>query len=150
MTTTNLRKGLLLFLGVLSMGLAIVGIFLPLLPTTPFLLLAAACFVRSSDRLHRWLITHRWFGPYIKNYRDHGAITRRAKVVTLLLLWGTLGYAAVGVVSGLPVRVLLLLIGVGVTLHVLRLKTLTQEMLSERSATEGSDEETSQDTPLNS
>ena len=150
MTTTNLRKGLLLFLGVLSMGLAIVGIFLPLLPTTPFLLLAAACFVRSSDRLHRWLITHRWFGPYIKNYRDHRAITRRAKVVTLLLLWGTLGYAAVGVVSGLPVRVLLLLIGVGVTLHVLRLKTLTQEMLSERSATEGSDEETSQDTPLNS
>ena len=144
MTTARLRKGLLISLGVLSVGLAMVGVFLPLLPTTPFLLLAAACFIRSSDRLYRWLITHRWLGPYIKNYREHRAITRRAKVVTLLLLWSTLGYTAVGVVSALAVRVLLLGIGVGVTLHVLRLKTLTPDMLSETRAMEGSERATDQ------
>ncbi len=131
MVKSPLRKGLLIFVGVLSVGLATAGIFLPLLPTTPFLLLAAACFIRSSDRLYRWLITHKWLGPYIKNYREHKAITRRAKVVMLLLLWGTLGYTALGVISALAARVLLLLIGVGVTLHVLSLKTITPEMLSE-------------------
>ncbi len=139
-----LRKGLLVSVGVLSVGLAAAGIFLPLLPTTPFLLLAAACFIQSSDRLYRWLITHKWFGPYIKNYREHKAITNRAKVVILLLLWGTLGYTAIGVISALAVRVLLLLIGVGVTLHMLSLKTLTPDMLSEKRRTEDVEEETSQ------
>lgn len=131
----RLQKGFLIFVGVLSVGLATAGIFLPLLPTTPFLLLAAACFIRSSGRLYGWLITHKWFGPYIRNYREHKAITKRAKVVVLLLLWGTLGYTTIGVVSALPLRLLLLLIGVGVTLHVLSLKTLTPEMLSDHGQT---------------
>ena len=138
-----LRRMLLIIVGVLSVSLAIGGVFLPLLPTTPFLLLAAACFMRSSDRLHRWLITHIWFGPYITNYQEHKAITRRAKVVTLLLLWGTLGYSAIWVIDSLPVRALLLLIGVGVTLHMLRLQTVTPEMLSGRSETGGVEQETS-------
>ena len=149
MVNPPLRKGLLISVGVLSVGLATAGIFLPLLPTTPFLLLAAACFIRSSNRLYRWLITHKWFGPYIKNYREHKAITKRAKVVILLLLWGTLGYTAIGVISALAARVLLLLIGVGVTLHVLSLKTLTPEMLSEKRRTEGVEGETSQGTVHN-
>jgi uncharacterized membrane protein YbaN (DUF454 family) len=125
-----LRKALLMAVGILSVGLAITGLFLPLVPTTPFLLLAAACFVRSSDRLYRWLVTHKWFGPYIRNYREHKAITLRAKVVTLLLLWGTVGYSTVLVTDSLFVRVTLLLIALGVTLHMLRLKTVTPDMLS--------------------
>ena len=137
MVKRSLRKGLFISAGVLLVGLATAGIFLPLLPTTPFLLLAAACFIRSSDRLYRWLVTHKWFGPYIRNYREHKAITRRAKVVILLLLWGTLGYTAIGVISVLVVRVLLVLVGVGVTRHVLSLKTLTSEMLSEKCGTKG-------------
>jgi len=124
MVSQSLRKGLLISAGILSVGLATAGIFLPLLPTTPFLLLAAACFVRSSDRLYRWLINHKWFGHYIKNYREHKAITRRAKIVILLMLWGTLGYTAILVITSLTVRVLLLLVGLGVTLHILSLKTL--------------------------
>ena len=112
------------------MVVAIVGIIIPLLPTTPFLLLAAACFIRSSDSLYGWLISHRWLGPYIKNYRDHKAVTRRTKIFTILLLWGTLGFAAIWVTSVLAVRVLLLIVGVGVTVHVLSLKTLTPEMMS--------------------
>ncbi len=121
---------MLVFIGVLSVVLAIVGIIIPLLPTTPFLLLAAACFIRSSDRLYRWLVSHRWLGPYIKNYREHKAVTRRTKIYTLLLLWGTLGFAATWVTSAFAIRVLLLIVGVGVTVHVLSLKTLTPEMLS--------------------
>ena len=132
----SLRKWLLISAGVLSVVLATVGVFLPLLPTTPFLLLAAACFMRSSDRLYGWLTTHKWFGPYIRNYREHKAITRRTKVVVLLLLWGTLGYTTLGVINALAVRALLLVIGVGVTVHVLSLKTLTQEMLTTESLSE--------------
>ena len=142
MAKSPLYKGLLIVIGVLSVGLAAAGICLPLLPTTPFMLLAAACFIRSSDKLYRWLITHRLFGAYIKNYREHRAITRRVKVVTLLLLWGTLGYTAIGVISALTVRVILLLIGVGVTIHVLSLKTLTPEMLSDKGRKDGVEKET--------
>ena len=127
MVKLPLRKGLFIFVGVLSVGLATAGIFLPLLPTTPFMLLAAACFFRSSDRLYRWVITHKWFGLYIKNYREHKAISKHAKVVILLLLWGTLGYTTIGVISALAVRGLLLIIGVGVTLHVLNFKCAPSE-----------------------
>jgi uncharacterized membrane protein YbaN (DUF454 family) len=137
-----LRKGLLILGGVLSVGLAVAGIFLPVLPTTPFLLLAAACFMRSSDRLYRWLTAHRWLGPYIRNYQEHRAITRRSKVVGLLLLWATLGYSIIWVVSGLALRVLLLLIGAGVTGHLLCMRTLTPEMLAEGSRAEGVEGET--------
>ena len=131
MKTSNpsLRKWLLISAGVLSVVLATVGVFLPLLPTTPFLLLAAACFMRSSDGLYEWLTTHKWFGPYIRNYREHRAITKRTKTVVLVLMWTTLVYGIVWVTSLLIVRVLLLVIGVGVTIHLLRLKTLTQDML---------------------
>jgi hypothetical protein len=123
------RRGLLIFIGLLSLALAIVGIFVPLLPTTPFLLLAAACFMRSSQRLYTWLITNRWLGPYIRNYREHRAITLRAKLVTLALLWGTIGYTAFGVLSSWAIRGVLLWVALGVTVHVLSLKTLTQDMV---------------------
>jgi len=132
MVKLTLRKGLLIFSGILLVVLATVGIFLPLLPTTPLLLLAAACFIRSSDRLYQWLITHKWFGSFIKNYREQKATTKHAKVVILLLLWGSLGYTIIAVLSDLTVRILLLLIGMGVTLHVLSLKILTPEMLSDK------------------
>ena len=115
--------------GCLSFGLGVVGIFLPLLPTTPFLLLAAACFIRSSDALYQWLINHRWFGSYIRNYRDHKAVSLNTKVITLVLLWAAIGYSAFAVMNSTWIRLLLLFIAAGVTLHVLSLKTLTPEML---------------------
>lgn len=119
----RLRRWLLIGLGAIALGLGILGIFVPLLPTTPFLLLAAAAFVRSSEKLHDWLLNHRWFGTYIRNYREHRAITLRAKVLTLTMLWSTIGYAIIAVVEQWWVRGLLLLIAAGVTLHITRLKT---------------------------
>ncbi len=130
MAKKPLSRKFLIFVGVLSVGLGTAGIFLPLLPTTPFLLLAAACFSRSSDKLYQWLIGHKWFGRYIKNYREHKAIPMPSKIVILMLLWGTLGFTTIWIISALAVRVLLLIIGVGVTMHVLSLKTLTREMVS--------------------
>ena len=66
--------------GILALALGAIGVVLPLLPTVPFLLLAAACFAKSSDRLHHWLLNHRTFGPPIEAWRESGAISRRAKV----------------------------------------------------------------------
>jgi uncharacterized membrane protein YbaN (DUF454 family) len=119
-----LKNGLLVAAGVASVAVGAVGIFLPLLPTTPFLLLAAACFVRSSERRYQWLVSHRILGPYIRNYREHGAVTRHAKVVTLGLLWGTMSLTAFVFIHSLVIRVILLVVAVGVTIHILRMKTV--------------------------
>jgi len=141
MIKPRVRKWLLIAAGVLALGLGTAGIFLPLLPTTPFLLVAAACFIRSSDKLYRWLITHRWFGSYIRNYREHKAITKQSKVVTLVLLWGTIGYTGFAVVSSWVLRIVLLIVAVGVTIHILSLRTLTKEMTMGAASTDDVDEE---------
>ena len=120
----TLRKWFLVSVGILSVTLGTVGIVVPLLPTTPLLLLAAACFVRSSDRLYGWLIGHRLFGSYIQNYREHRAVTWQTKVFTLVLLWITIGYSALAVLSSWVIRAILLVIALAVTAHVLSLKTL--------------------------
>lgn len=117
-------KGLLFAGGMAFTGLAVLGIFLPLLPTTPFLLLAAACFVRSSSRLYKWLILHPWFGAYIQNYREHHAIPLRAKIFTLSLLWVTILASSILVARELWLKLFLIVIAVGVTIHLLKLKTL--------------------------
>jgi hypothetical protein len=125
----SLRKWLLIAAGFITLGLGIIGVFVPLLPTTPFLLLAAASFFRSSDRLYTWLIHHKWFGATIRHYREYRAITLRAKVLTLLLLWSVIGYTALGIVATWWVRALLGVIAVGVTIHILHLKRLNRETL---------------------
>ena len=116
--TTRLMKALLIACGTLCVGLGVVGIFLPLMPTTVFLLLAAACYARSSERFHRRLVEHPWLGPYIR--QRHG-MTVRQKAVTLVVLWLTLAATMIWTAEALWLRVLLILIGLGVTLHVARL-----------------------------
>jgi uncharacterized membrane protein YbaN (DUF454 family) len=120
----SIQRWLLIIIGLIAVGVATVGIFVPLLPTTPFYLLAAACFFRSSDRLYRWLIGNKWCGPYIRNYREHRAIPRHAKIIALILLWGTIGHAVLAVLGHLWLRILLVAIAAGVTVYLLRLKTL--------------------------
>ena len=112
-------------IGVLAVLLGIIGIFLPLLPTTPFLLLAAACFARSNERMHRWLLSHGVFGEYLRNYEAGRGIPARAKALALVMMWSSLGYAIWRYDHGL-LRVLLLAVGTGVSIYLLRLPTFVR------------------------
>lgn len=123
----NLRRWLLITTGTIFVGLGALGVFLPLLPTTPFLLLAAALYIRSSKRLYNWLITNKGFGTYIKNYREGKGITLTTKIVSIALLWITIGYSVLFVVNILIFQILLILIAVGVTIHLVLVKTLKKE-----------------------
>jgi hypothetical protein len=119
-------KALLVVCGTLSVALGVIGIFLPLLPTTVFLLLAAACYARSSDRFYRWLVTHRWLGAYIRNHYEGRGMPRRDKAVTLVALWAGMGATMFWTVEALWLHLLLLAIALGVTLHVVRLPGFEQ------------------------
>ncbi len=121
--TRRLGRMLLTSAGTLCVALGVAGMFLPLLPTTPFLLLAATCYARSSPRFYRWLMTNRWCGEYIRNYREGRGLPLQQKILTLALLWITIGATTVFVVPLWWVRVLLLAIASGVTFHLLRIKT---------------------------
>ena len=115
---------LFVLLGSVSLVLAVVGIFLPLLPTTPLLLLAAALYLRSSPRLYEWLLNHKYLGPYIRNFREHRAIPLRAKIVSVALIWITLLYCALWVVPLIWIKILLVGLAVALTIHILSFKTL--------------------------
>ena len=117
-------KTLYIVLGSISLALGILGIFLPLLPTTPFLLLTAALYFKGSPRLYNWLLNHRHFGPYIRNFRENKAIPLRAKIISLVLMWGTMLYCIFFLIPFIWVKILLGLIAAGVTYHILSFKTL--------------------------
>ncbi len=122
-----IQRFLLIMAGTLSLGLGILGIPLPLLPTTPFLLLSAYLYARSSERFYYWLINHRYFGRHIRNYRDHGGTTARVKAVAISMLWVTISISAIFAVTQLWVRLLLLAIAIGVTIHIASLRTLSKK-----------------------
>ncbi|MFA6440662.1 MAG: YbaN family protein [Bacteriovoracaceae bacterium] len=112
----------LLFAGTVFVGIGILGIFLPLLPTTVFFLIAAWCYARSSHRLYDWLHHNKYFGKYIKNYRQGNGITRSAKISTIVILWGGILYS-IFVTQSLIIRLILAAIAIGVTIHIVVLPT---------------------------
>jgi uncharacterized membrane protein YbaN (DUF454 family) len=112
--------------GTLFVGLGVLGIFIPVLPTTPFLLLAAICYARSSQRFYHWLLNNRWFGSYIRNYLQKRGVPLKVKVVTLALLWLAIGCSAAFAVQVFAARLILILIAIGVSIHVLSLRTLKE------------------------
>ncbi len=115
--------------GFITLALGTLGIVIPLLPTTPFLLLAAYFFLKSSEKLYTWLTSHTIFGTYILCYQKYRAISRKSKMFTLVLLWCVIGSSIIFVLEILWLRLLLLAIAVGVTVHVGSLKPLTREMV---------------------
>jgi uncharacterized protein len=116
-------RWMLIGAGMICVGLGALGIVLPGLPTTPFLLVAVYCFARSSEHFHSWLVHHRWFGSYVRNFEEGRGMTRRAKAGTLLIMWLTIGTTIIFLV---PVRwgqVGMFLTAVAVTTYLLRLPT---------------------------
>lgn len=113
----------LLAVGLVSLVLGVIGTVVPLIPTTPLLLLAAFCFARSSERFHRWLLSNRVFGETIRNYRDGLGLPLRQKVVTLAILWTTVISTSAFAIPLWPVRLLLVAIATGVTAYLLSLPT---------------------------
>ena len=121
---TNPRRILLIACGTLSVFLGVIGILVPILPTTPFLLLAAFFYARSSPRFLHVLLSNRWLGAYISNYRDGRGIPLRMKAITIAGLWATIGLTIIKAVASPWGRLALLAIAVAVTIHLLKIKTL--------------------------
>jgi uncharacterized protein len=112
-------KIVLNLIGCVAVALGVLGIFLPLLPTTPFLLLASACFARGSSRLHNWLQTNRVFGKYLRDYENGKGIPLRGKVWILVFMWGSMSYS-IWRTDMLYVRILIILVGCCVTIYLTR------------------------------
>lgn len=124
----TLKKYLLLFAGSLFLIIGVIGIFLPILPTTPLFLLSAYCYLRSSKRLYNWLIHHRVFGIYIYNYLTYKAVPQKTKIQAIIFLWITISISII-FLSNMYIRILLFIIASAVSIHILSLKTLRLEDL---------------------
>lgn len=109
--------------GTISVGLGVVGIIVPVLPTTPFMLLGAACYMRGSRQLYERLLCNRWLGSYIRNYMEGRGISLKMKIWTLVLLWAVMISTAVLATGSLTVRIILGVILVGVSIYILSRKT---------------------------
>ncbi|ROL55965.1 DUF454 domain-containing protein [Bacteroidetes/Chlorobi group bacterium Naka2016] len=119
------KKWLFVALGFISLGLAVLGIFLPILPTTPFLLLSAYIFAKSSPKLYNWLLSTKRFGKIIRDYREKKGVALPIKIYAISLLWLTILISVVFVVDIIYLDILLLTIASVVTYHILKLKTLS-------------------------
>jgi uncharacterized membrane protein YbaN (DUF454 family) len=132
----RLAQILLITIGTISVALGIMGIFLPLLPTTPFLLLAASCYIKASETMYNYLINNRFLGEYIKNYREKKGITIKSKIIAISMLWSTIVFTIFLLQSSLYIRMLLIFIATAVTWHIASQKTLEQAIEVEVPATE--------------
>lgn len=105
--------------GTFFLSLGAVGIVVPLLPTTPFLLLAAACYFRGSAKMYDWMLTNRYFGTYLRNYREGKGIPLKIRIATIALLWTVVGFSAAIMTDRMIIRIVLLLVAFGVSIHIL-------------------------------
>ena len=118
-----LTKYLYLASGFILVIIGVIGIFLPILPTTIFLILASACFIRSSPQANEWLRNHKILGMYIKNYQDKSGLTLKSKMISIILLWLMISTSAFLFTELWYIRLLLFLIAAGVTSHLIMVKT---------------------------
>jgi uncharacterized membrane protein YbaN (DUF454 family)/ubiquinone/menaquinone biosynthesis C-methylase UbiE len=116
------RKRLLILAGTVFTVIGIVGIFVPILPTTPFLLLAAACYLRGSEKFYHWLLNNKLFGFYIRNYIEGKGMPLKMKLFTLTLLWLSIGISIWIGTQNLTIRIILVLVAAGVTVHIITIK----------------------------
>jgi hypothetical protein len=122
----KVRKLLLICLGWISVALGAAGIFLPLLPTTVFLLLATWCFARSSERFHTWILEHPKLGPIIKAWQSGDGLEKKLKIKIIVSLWLSM-FLSVYIVANWVISALLIIIGLGVTTYIYRLPLRSPE-----------------------
>lgn len=116
-------KAVLLLTGTISLGLGILGMVLPVLPTTPFLLLSAAAYARGSKRFYHWLMANKWFGPTIMSYREGKGIPRKTKITAIAMLWTSILSSVIFFIDNVYLKGLLVVIAIAVTWHLLVIKT---------------------------
>lgn len=122
--TVNWLRMLFIISGTIFTALGILGIFLPVLPTTPFLLLAATCYAKGSRRLYCWILNNRWFGNYIRNYRERKGIPRKVKLLTIAFLWITILLSVIFAIHILIFRLILIVIAIAVSVHILSIRSI--------------------------
>ncbi len=120
---SKVKKVILISIGTLFVGIGLIGIIVPILPTTPFLLVAAALYAKSSQKFYNWLINNRFFGKYIKNYREGKGIPLRVKIFAISLLWITITCSAIFAVDIIYVKIILFAVAVAGTFYIVRIKT---------------------------
>jgi len=116
-------KTVYIVLGSISLVLGTLGIFLPLLPTTPFYLLTAWLYMRGSEKMYKKVMTNKYFGTIVRDFQENKSISLKTKVVITSMLWTTILLSIFFAVSALWIRILLFAIAIGVTIHVLSFKT---------------------------
>ncbi|MDG6223713.1 MAG: YbaN family protein [Candidatus Bathyarchaeota archaeon] len=109
--------------GTITLVIGAIGIVLPILPTTPFLLLSLACYLRSSERMSQWMLNNKYFGKYIRNYKDGKGIPLKTKLFAITVLWITITLSAVVFVPILVVQIILFIVATAVTVHLVKLPT---------------------------
>lgn len=126
----RLKRTIWFIAGTVCVALGAVGTVLPILPTTPFLLAAAACYCKSSERAYRWLLNNKWFGEYIRNYKEGRGIPKKTKIIALSVLWVTIGFSTVFALPRLlpemlvlPMQLAMVAVAVAVSVHILKLPT---------------------------
>jgi len=123
-------KVIYLISGILSLILGTIGIVIPILPTTPFLLLSAACFLRSSERFYNWLINNKILGSYIRNYREGKGMPIKVKLFTISILWITI-LISIFLINTVWVRIILIIIAIAVTIHIVLISPKEDKRIKE-------------------
>lgn len=113
-----MKKTLLMVIGTITLILGFIGVFLPVVPTTPFVLISLACFINTSEKMHRFVMTNKYLGPYAKAYASGEGIPQKAKLKAVFLIWLTIGFSVIFILDHLALRLMLLLIATIVSTYI--------------------------------
>ncbi|MCW8802587.1 MAG: YbaN family protein [Candidatus Bathyarchaeota archaeon] len=119
----RLFRSLFFIAGTITLVLGAVGVVLPILPTTPFLLISLACYLKSSERMTHWMLNNNYFGTYIRNYKEGKGIPMKTKLFAISILWITIAFSGIVLVPIFVVQMILFIVATAVTVHLVRLPT---------------------------
>lgn len=124
--TSSVKKGIYFIVGSISLAAGVLGVFLPVIPTTPFILLSAWCFFRSSEKIYEWVISNETFGPTIENYQEGRGITKNTKIRAIVMMWLAISASVYFFISNMYLIAFLYLIAILVSIYLYRLPTMKE------------------------